>query len=524
MFALHHRMPSVPSRPQAPTALGGAHPKRRIVSALTGWVLLAAVLVSLPVALPAAPTVQAGTPSSISGLHVSGNQILNGAGQAVRLLGVNRAGTEYACIQGWGIFDGPSDAASVQAIAAWKTNAVRVPLNEDCWLGINGVNSAYGGANYQSAVANYVSLLNGYGLVAILDIHWSAPGSQAATSAQPMPDRDHSVTFWQQVATAYKGNSSVVFDLYNEPYPDSNRNTTAAWTCWRDGGTCPGVSFQAAGMQELVTAIRNAGATNIVLAGGVQYANALSQWLTYRPSDPSGNLAASWHVYNFNTCASTTCFDTTIGPVAQQVPIVAGEIGENDCAHGFIDSVMNWLDARKQSYLGWTWDTWSCSSGPALITSYSGTPTQTFGQGFKDHLAALAASPAPTAAASTPTSTPSRTATPTPSTSDTTPPAAPLVSSPSSSVTTGGRTYTIAGTAEANALVRVWVDANSNGVRDPGDTLAGSQQLAGGATAYAIGVALQNNADNRFIVTATDAAGNESPAAPVPTITRTHKQ
>src|SRR5438270_302068 len=57
--------------------------------------------------------------ASISGLHVVGNQIVNGSGQPVRLLGVDRSGTEYACIQGWGFFDGPSDAASVQAIASW---------------------------------------------------------------------------------------------------------------------------------------------------------------------------------------------------------------------------------------------------------------------------------------------------------------------------------------------------------------------------------------------------------------------
>src|SRR5688572_20796041 len=62
------------------------------------------------------PAAGAQGPAAISGLHVVGNQIRNGAGQPVRLLGVNRSGTEYACIQGWGIFDGPSDAASLQAI------------------------------------------------------------------------------------------------------------------------------------------------------------------------------------------------------------------------------------------------------------------------------------------------------------------------------------------------------------------------------------------------------------------------
>ena len=66
---------------------------------------------------------------SLHGIRVEGNQLVNGAGQVVRLHGVNRSGTEYACIQGWGIFDGPTDDAALQSIKAWHTNAVRVPLN-----------------------------------------------------------------------------------------------------------------------------------------------------------------------------------------------------------------------------------------------------------------------------------------------------------------------------------------------------------------------------------------------------------
>ena len=37
-----------------------------------------------------------------------GNKLFDGKGQQVKLHGVNRSGTEYACIQGWGIFDGPN--------------------------------------------------------------------------------------------------------------------------------------------------------------------------------------------------------------------------------------------------------------------------------------------------------------------------------------------------------------------------------------------------------------------------------
>ncbi len=104
---------------------------------------------------PSAPI----SPASAPGLRVSGDAMTDG-GQVVHLHGVNRSGTEYACIQGWGIFDGPSDDASVAAIAGWHANIVRVPVNEDCWLGINGVKSEYGGQNYIDALVNYVNLLH----------------------------------------------------------------------------------------------------------------------------------------------------------------------------------------------------------------------------------------------------------------------------------------------------------------------------------------------------------------------------
>ncbi|MEU5086412.1 hypothetical protein [Streptomyces sp. NPDC021356] len=49
---------------------------------------------------------------------------------------------------------------------------------------------------------------------------------------------------------------------------------------------------------------------------------------------------------------------------------------------------MKWFDDHGLSYLGWTWNTWDCSSGPALITDCDGTPTA-YGTGLRDHLRAL---------------------------------------------------------------------------------------------------------------------------------------
>jgi hypothetical protein len=275
-------------------------------------------------------------------------------------------------------------------------------LNEDCWLAINGAPAAYSGPAYQAAIADYVGLLTQQGLVPVLELHWSAPGAAKATGQQPMPDRDHSVEFWRQVAQAFKGNTAVAFDLYNEPYPDSNQDTAAAWACWRDGGTCRGVGFQAAGMQELVTAVRGTGATNLILLGGVQYANTLTQWLAYKPSDPVNNLAAAVHVYpTGNLCGSVACYDAQYAPVAAQVPLVAGEVGESVdgsvCGVTKSNAFLDWLDAHQASYLAWVWQTWGTACGAlSLITDFNGTPHAPNGTNYQARLAASAPPAAPT--------------------------------------------------------------------------------------------------------------------------------
>jgi hypothetical protein len=111
-------------------------------------------------------------------------------------------------------------------------------------------------------------------------------------------------------------------------------------------------------MQDLVNVVRSTGATNIIMLGGLEYSNSLSQWLTFKPTDPTGNLAASWHSYNFNLCNNQQCWDTYVAPVAAQVPLIVGEIGENDCNYDYIDPLMQWLDELGAHYLGWTWNTW----------------------------------------------------------------------------------------------------------------------------------------------------------------------
>jgi endoglucanase len=314
-------------------------------------------------------------------IQVQGNHLVDAQAQPLRLLGVNFSGAEYACIQNKGIWSGQADEATIAAMAAWHVNAVRIPLNEDCWLGINAAPAAYSGAAYQQAIHEFVQKLHQAGIYAILDLHWNAPGSEQAMGLQPMADLDHSLDFWRSVAASFREDPAVLFDLYSEPH-DIN------WECWLEGctlSTPEGGSWRTAGMQSLVDAVRSQGATQPLLLGGVEWANDLSGWQTHLPIDSQHQLVASVHIYPNNPCNSSECWSKAVAAVARVHPVVAGELGEFDCEHSFIDGFMKWADANGVSYLGWSWNTYDCASGPSLIASADGTPTA-FGAGLHTHL------------------------------------------------------------------------------------------------------------------------------------------
>jgi hypothetical protein len=334
-----------------------------------------------------AGTGAAGAPGiQAKGLQVQGNRLVDGAGQAVRLLGVNRAGTEYMCATATvkSVFDGPTDDATIDAMLTWHINTVRLPLNESCWLGIAGATEV-GGDFYRTLLQEYVDRLHARGLYVVLDLHWTAAGTALAKDQRAMPDADHAVDLWRSVAAFFKNDPMVIFDLFNEPYPDL-AGAGDAWGCWRNG--CNVQGYQAAGMQSLVDAVRSTGAQQVIIAGGISYANKLDGWLANKPTDPAGNLMAGFHLYNDGACGNAGCWNGVVASVAQQVPVVTGELGQRDCGHGFIDGYMDWADAHGVGYLGWAWNPVDCGAFPALITDWGGAPSN-FGVGLQTHLAAV---------------------------------------------------------------------------------------------------------------------------------------
>jgi len=352
-------------------------------------------------------------PPAPTGVAVAGNRFVDDQGRPLRLRGFNHSGAEYSCAEGSGLFDTPDGAAPsaavVAAMRAWHgANAVRVPLNEQCWLGLPSVPAKYSGGVYREAVRTFVARLNEQGFVAILDLHRSAPAGAVPLNQEQMPDRDHSLDFWRSLATTFTS-GAVVFDLFNEPFPYAETDTDRAWTCWRDGGCTltsanSGKPYVAAGMNELIAAVRSTGSRTVVLAGGIYWAEGMTKWLRYRPADPHAQLAASFHAYSFNEyCADTACYNRDLAPIAEAVPLVVGEIGpqlavapgtdiDASCppsavrAGGFATTTFDWLDEHGASYTAWSWNPWGdCWS---LVRSWGGEPTAVWGTEVRRRLAA----------------------------------------------------------------------------------------------------------------------------------------
>jgi hypothetical protein len=367
------------------------------------------------------------TPARTAALsvRVNGNHFIDGAGQTLQLRGVNLSGLEFVAMQGWSPsnpWGGQTGTATpdFNAVKSWGTNAVRIPLNEASWLGLTctdtsgNVLHADPGSNYQSALLQTVQNATAAGLYVILDLHWTAPGGACPLLQTQMADSDHALTFWSQVASAYKGYPNVLFELFNEPFfnfefsgsvwPYLMLGTNGSFTGYpatSNAGNWQDIkaNWSAASMQAMLNTVRATGATNVVLIGSDGYTQDLSGWVATHPTDPLGQMGATWHAYptygatlgsaadalpNFGTQAYTSAQNI----LTAGFPVVVTEYGDHNTAGTvgapMAQTLLEWADPRNVSYFGWTWDPWGINDND-LIKDGSGTPTDGFGVYVKAH-------------------------------------------------------------------------------------------------------------------------------------------
>ena len=290
-------------------------------------------------------------------LRVQGNKLVDTTGATVRLLGVNRAGTRVhvlAADAGRDHLRRLDRADQISAMMTWHINTVRLPLNESCWLGING--ALVTAEHYRDDIdrlrvtactARHLRrprpALVGAG-------HHAITGGSGGNQLVTMAFADHAIDFWTSVATTFKDDPMVIFDLFNEPILDAN-DRFGNGPCRRPVGLLAATA--ATSRRERwpacsrcwtrVRARAHAGRRRGRHRLGAQ-ARRLARAQAKR-SD--GNLMAGFHVYQrpLSDCDTQAAGSATLGAVAQQVPVLTGEMGEQDCAHGFIDG--SWLGRRQ---------------------------------------------------------------------------------------------------------------------------------------------------------------------------------
>ncbi|MHC4841762.1 MAG: choice-of-anchor Q domain-containing protein [Planctomycetota bacterium] len=89
--------------------------------------------------------------------------------------------------------------------------------------------------------------------------------------------------------------------------------------------------------------------------------------------------------------------------------------------------------------------------------------------------------------------------------------AAPIVTAPTSPQTINAPSIAVTGTATTASLVRVYSDADNNGLINGPDAVVAQQQLGVGVSSFNVSTVLAQDANNDFTVTADDGSNGESP-------------
>lgn len=302
-------------------------------------------------------------PVAPGGYYVNGNSVCTTAGRTHLFHGIDRPSLE------WSSVGENLSASDFQRMVAWKANVVRMGLNQDFW---NAASPLYDPA-YAPLVDNVVALAESAGMDVILDLHWSdggALGSCSPSSAhgcqQKMPDAN-SLTFWSEVATRYRDDGRVLFELYNEPHDVS-------WDVWRSGGDT-GDGWQAVGMQQLYDAVRASGAQNLVFVGGLDWAYDLSGVPSHRVD--GYNIVYATHPYNNGSVEKRSRFwDRYWGFLTVMDPVVVTEFGDTGtaCSPTYSADLVAYADAHGAGWTAWAWFPGGCSF-PALIDDWAGSPS-----------------------------------------------------------------------------------------------------------------------------------------------------
>ena len=324
------------------------------------------------------PDAPAATPSVDFDLTTSSKLLLNGS--PITIKGVVRPSLEWAA---QGQYLSSADIINMKNFGA---NAIRLDLNASYW---NSSAPSTELGSYKQVIDAMIYYATQNNMLVILDYHWNSTGQ---TNMAPKDASNSSLNFWTSVASKYKSFGNVIFELYNEP-------VNIGYNVWLNGDS----SWY--GMQDLYNAVRGTGATNVVIANGVDYAyylgfiaknvnNCTTALGSSTPADcfVKDSSTANGYAYNiiygshpYNNKGSANYkyngiqadFATNFAGIKDSYPIIFTEFGDNQANDyngstykSVYTAILNEIESDGINYTGFAW--WADASQPAFPVLISG--------------------------------------------------------------------------------------------------------------------------------------------------------
>lgn len=299
-------------------------------------------------------------------LHARGNHIYNSAGKIVVVHGVDLPSMEWT---NRGTHIHRSIAA---AIKNWHCQIIRIPTSDARWFG-QMPGQTHGGRVYRHILDQLIMYAARHHVYVVFDLHWTDMGGHLSALGQHRMPGPGSILFWRSAARRYKHFPNVLFDVYNEPHG-------IPWSLWLDGGPCAGetshsvVFYRATGMQRLYSVVRHAGASNIVIAGGLSWAfNDFG--MAHGVLIKGRNIVYDCHIYPWKHH-----WRRSFEGAVKKVPIIFDEFGGNSHQLAFGRKVIDFAARHQISWCAWSFHT---TAGPVLIKNWNYQPS-TFGLLIKE--------------------------------------------------------------------------------------------------------------------------------------------
>ena len=261
------------------------------------------------------------------------------------------------------------NAAELKAMHAWGADSVRFQVSQPA---LDPQDKLYA-SGFLNEIEKAVVEAHAAGLSVILSVQ-DEKGSGEPNPPTPLPNAATG-RVWQQLAPAFKTDHATMFEILNEPEPLPNPPDWAAWQ---------------KSMDSMIRIIRQTGATNVLIADGLNFAERLSD--APRLNDPLEQLAFADHPYPHSAEDQTDAgWDRKFGRFAANAaaPVLITEWSdenEPNNVFAYCDSstpeatlaFLRYIDSRRVGLMAMAWDLPNQPKVPRdgrLMRDFTGTPT-----------------------------------------------------------------------------------------------------------------------------------------------------